>query len=245
MSAIKSVLQDDGITINENKYLLSSLTQDCKLVNDRVSTQLPIRKPMLMVLLKFVPEIFPQQPYLILLYQTLFSTAYFGLFWIGELTSGTHPVMAKDVHISENKDKLLFILHTSKTHGQDSKPQMVKITSKKINTPHLALQKLQYSQSNWCPFSLLQRYLDVRKRGFITINEPFFIFRDRTPVSPDNMRTALKRTLTAAGFVPTLYNVRSFRSERAGDLLDLGLSLESVKEIRRWKSNSVYTYLRN
>ena len=80
ISTIKSVLRDDGIQINEDKYLLSSLTKACHLHNDQVQMQLPIRKGMLRVLLKNVPEVFPEQPYLSCLLKTLFSTAYFGLF---------------------------------------------------------------------------------------------------------------------------------------------------------------------
>ena len=67
------------------------------------------------------------QIYLKILYKTLFSTAYYGLFRVGELTSGSHPVLVGDVHVSENKNKFLFLLRTSKTHWKDVKPQRVKI----------------------------------------------------------------------------------------------------------------------
>ena len=43
------------------------------------------------------------QSYLAHMYIALFSTAYFGLFRVGELISGTHPVMVSDVHIGRNK----------------------------------------------------------------------------------------------------------------------------------------------
>ena len=57
ISAIKSVLKADGITINEDRYLLTSLTKACRLANDRVITQLPIRKGMLKMLLNTVPVV--------------------------------------------------------------------------------------------------------------------------------------------------------------------------------------------
>ena len=69
------------------------------------------------------------QPYLAHLYCALFSTAYYGLFHVGEITSGSHPVQVQNVHIGRNKNKVLFILLTSKTHGLYSKPQTIKITS--------------------------------------------------------------------------------------------------------------------
>ena len=71
------------------------------------------------------------QVYLATLYQALFSTAYFGLFRVGELTTRTHPVLARNVHIGSNKRKMLLLLQTSKTHGKGNKPQLIKISSKK------------------------------------------------------------------------------------------------------------------
>ena len=129
VSAIKTVLRDDGLKILEDKYLISSLTKACRLINDQFRTRLPIQKGMLVVLLEKVEEIYHQQPYLSLMYHTLFSTAYLGLFRVSELTEGQHPVLAKDVHIASNKRKLLFILRSSKTHGRWAKPQLIKISS--------------------------------------------------------------------------------------------------------------------
>ena len=87
---------------------------------------------MLEVLLKTVTKHFTDinQPYLVFLYRALFSTAYYGLFRLSKLMSGTlgsHPIQARDVHIGDNKRKMLFALRTSKTHGEDVEPQIVKI----------------------------------------------------------------------------------------------------------------------
>ena len=134
ISAIRKILKENNIEINENKFLFSALTKACKLNNARVTTRLPIQKGMLKILLKEVHNkflIWENQPYLHAPYTVLFSTAYFGLFRIGELTKGTHPILAKDVHIARNKQKMLFILRTSKTHGKYSMPQTVKINSRK------------------------------------------------------------------------------------------------------------------
>ena len=51
------------------------------------------------------------------LYMALFSTAYFGLFRVGELTASKHVVKAVNVRIGQNKNKILFILDSSKMHG--------------------------------------------------------------------------------------------------------------------------------
>ena len=112
ISAVKSVLRDDGIILNDQLFQLNSLTKACKLVNDKVCTRLPIQRGLLRILQKKVVEYFleNQQPYLVVMYQALFSTAYFGLFRVGELTNGDHPVKACDVHLARNKKKILFVL---------------------------------------------------------------------------------------------------------------------------------------
>ena len=53
VSAIKSVLHEDGVELNKNKYLLNALTNTCKLINDKVRTRLPIQLGVLELILKF------------------------------------------------------------------------------------------------------------------------------------------------------------------------------------------------
>ena len=155
ISGIKALLREDGIELSEDTYLITSLTKACKLQNECVRVRFPIHKELLLELLDQIDEIYDTQPYLRSLYQSLFSTAYYGMFRVGALTTGSHPVLTKDVHIAENKPKILFVLHTSKTHGKDSKPQMIKISVTRIDK--------HKSSFNWkCPFHLLKKYLALR-----------------------------------------------------------------------------------
>ena len=117
------------------------------------------------------------------LFLALFSTVYYGLFRVGEITDGPHAVKAHDVHLGLNKRKMLFILRTSKTHNKGSPPQSIKIVS---SGP--------FVQSQFCPYALLHNYLTCRK-GFVTDDENFFIFRDRSKVNPNVFRKILKKML--------------------------------------------------
>ena len=135
LSAICVVLKQDKIKLHEDQFLISSLTKACKLRNDKVKLRLPIQKGMLGILLRETKHYFENvlnQPFLSILYQAILSTAYFGLFRIGEVTAGDHPILARDVHIGANKKKILFLLRSSKSHNQGSKPQSVKISSQPI-----------------------------------------------------------------------------------------------------------------
>ena len=233
ISAIKSVLADDGVVLCEDRCLLNALTKACRLNNDTVRTRLPIQKGLLHMILRHTARIFDQQCYLQIMYMALFATGYYGLFRVGELTTGTHPVKAIDVHIAQNKNKLLFVLRSSKTHDNSMKPQTIKIAAQGDAWDH-----------DYCPFALLKRYLAMR-RSCRHKSEPFFIFRDRSPVTPIHMRKVLRQALTSSGLDCKLYDCHSLRAGRALDLKSLNFSIESIKFFGRWRSNAIFTYLTN
>ena len=120
-------------------------------------------------------------------------------------------------------------------------PQIVKISSEtqSKNVKH----QLRYGLKLPCPFDLLRQYSKARI-PFTNENDQFFIFNDNWPVSAEDMRKCLKRALTSVGFDPHFYGLYSIRAGRAGDLLKLGLNIEDVKRIGRWKSNAVFRYLK-
>ena len=167
VSAIKAVLRDDGVEINENRFLLSAITKACTFSYEKVWIKFPIQKGILKLLLLQIEEIFQTQPYLEKLYKALFTTAYFGLFRVGELTMGMHPVKAKDVHIGYNKKKLMFILHTSKTHWRNSEPQVIKISSNSNTQESVNYKRDRCSVNRYtkiCPYVILRDVLDIRKK---------------------------------------------------------------------------------
>ena len=95
VSAIKKVLISDGYNWDNRLILMQSITKACRIKNDRVRTRLPIKIGLLELILFEVQRVIPgNQPYLVLLYRTVFILAYYGLMRICELTCGTHYVRA-------------------------------------------------------------------------------------------------------------------------------------------------------
>ena len=135
------------------------------------------------------------------LYRALFATTYYGMFRVGEVTSGSHPILAKDVHIGINKNKMLFMLRSSKTHHKGNHPQTIKIAGLKV---------MQNEDRTADPFELLREFIVIRPKCK-AVEEPFFIFQDRTAVKPDNMRAVLKTILNRAYFDTEAYQVHGFR----------------------------------
>ena len=158
MTAIKSVLAEDGITIKTDSFLLTSLTRACRIRNDRIITRLPIYKHLLHRILdelvKWADK--EHQSYMKTLYLALFAAAYYGLLRIGEVTKSPHAILANNVNIGTNKNKILFLLKSSKTHDEGSNPQRIKISSTAKNPERHSYQKNQ----KYCPFTLLDSYIN-------------------------------------------------------------------------------------
>ena len=242
ISAIKAVLEQLNIKLHLDRCLFTSLTRACRLHNGQISICLPIQKGVLAVILDKITTLYDTQPYLCDLYRALLCTAYYGLFRVGELTNGNHPVLARDVHIGLNKKKLLFILRMSKSHGKDSKPQLIKIASAAKQTKQGSNLSKQSELELPYPYVLLQKYL-LRRGSYRSNTEQFFIFAHKQPVQTKYFRSCLKSSLKLGGFDERNYNTHSLQIGCSCDLYKLGVSVENIKKLGRWKSNVVFKYL--
>ena len=232
-SVIKCILTTDGYRWNDDAVLLHTLTRAC---NDRVMTRLPIRIGLLEIILFELERIFENQWYCEMLYKTLFILAYYGLFRIGELTYGDHTIKAKDVHVGTNKDKILFVLYSSKTHGKESSPQEVKISA--VNGSDFTKRN-----RNFCLFVLAGKHMQMRGE-YESDSEPFFVCSDGSAVTAVQVHNILRQTLVTLNINPWLYNTHSFCAGRSCDLMKMGFAIEQIKDIGLWKSNAVYKYLK-
>ena len=231
ISAIKTILMMENIVLNYDSFLLGAVTKACKFKNDRVRNRLPIHQDLLNIILSQVSKHFANkgQLYLGHVYSVLFSAGYYGMLRVGELTSGCHPILVTDVQLAANKKKMMFVLQTSKTHGLYDKPQLVKIKE----APDSLKGCLKHSVvdiKHYCPYQLLLTFSKVRLQYKSEI-EPFFVFKDRSPVCPSHMWRTLKDMISQARFDPNCYDTHSLRIGRSCDLLRLGLSVETIKKL--------------
>ena len=135
----------------------------------------------------------------------------------------------------------MMILHSSIMHGKGNKPQIIKLTRDK-NTVQQNNSK-QCNFPNLCPYHLLRCYIEVRK-SFKSTDEQFFVFKDHSPVTPKAMWKVFKDCISDIGLNSNSYVFHGFRAGRACDLLEMGVSVETIKKLGRWRSNAVYVYLR-
>ena len=235
-SAIKCILTLDGYHWDDNKVLLPVITGACKVVNDVVKTRLPIHINLLEVLLFEVGQMFRNQYYLEIMYKTMLLIGYYGLLRIEELTKSPHTIRARNVHVGTNKDKILIVLYSSKTHGKESQPQQIKIQMDQTSS-------LMRANRHFSPSKLTRLYLKLRG-GYKTDEEQFFVFSDLSPVASHHFRTVLNKLLMSINLNPKLYSSHSLRSGRSTDLIKAGFTVEQVKRLGRWRLNAIYKYLK-
>ena len=234
VSAIKTKLKLDGYRWDDELIYFNALTRACKMKNDRQITRLPIMQPFLECVLFEVERKFKirtTESYLECMYKTAFLLLYYGLFRIGEITQGNHVMKACDIHSSENGNRVLVILHSSKTHSRANRPQRIKI-QKDTRMKH------------FCPVKETIKFADMR-RPWMSTDEQFLVFENGDPLLAKDVRLELKEAIGNLRLKPELYDTHSFRIGRATDLRKLGNSVETIKEVGRWKSNAVYKYLRD
>ena len=243
VSAIKGFLVADGYPWDQNQILLDVLTKSCSLQNDEVYNRLPIQLGLLELLLIETQKLYDgTQPYLELLYKTLFSFMYYGLMRVGEVAKtedARHTLKAKDVHVADNKKKIQLILYSSKTHDRRHRPQQIKITANEFYHAHNMARG-----PHFCPFVLANNYCESRG-DYEHDEDQYFIFRDGAPVTARHVRVMLRRLLTRLNLEPHLYDTHSFRIGRATDLMKLHADIEKIKLTGRWRSNAVYKYIRD
>lgn len=183
MSAIRHILTVDGVELDNDKLALQAIVKACKLENDwrTVTTRMPINYRLLKNILDQIEDHFDCQPYLNLLYRAMFNSAYHGLMRVGEITTGDHPVLARDMLIAENKKKVTYILRSSKTHDWGDPPQIISFNCT-CNEP---------KDSRYCPYESVLSYM-LMKQKYQSDDEPFFVYLDRSPVKPEHFRHNLK-----------------------------------------------------
>ena len=191
-------------------------------------------------------RIFSQQYYIEILFKAMFMLSYYGLLRVGEIASevgqfkADHALKAGNIHVGQNKPKIMIVLHSSKTHGKESPPQKIKISARTT----LSQGRERYlCQTHFCPFAVMREYMKLRGQ-YDEDNEQLFIFRHNVPVRPPQIRRILRTCLENLGLDASCYDMHSMRSGRASDLLKAGFSISEVKIFGRWRSNAVYRYLK-
>lgn len=236
LSAIRFILREDGVTLNEDKVELAALIKACKLQNDSLYIRLPIQYKLFRSIIrkmKNLLELQKGQTYLAKLLRAAFSMAYFGLMRVSELTAGEHQLRAADVRFSKSKQKVVLYLRSSKTHTLNDFPQKIEIHK----VPQMGKD---------CPVNCILDYIQERGNTNDDEQEPFFVLKEKSPFTALQFRNNLRLILRSLGIDDQLYDTHSYRCGRCTDLQEMGFSIDRICEVGRWspKSTTVLNYIR-
>lgn len=239
MSAIRFQLQQDGVRLEEDKILLESVIRSTRYKNKQKRQRLGISEHILHRLLDQVDNQFDQQPYLAALYKAMFVLAFYCLLRVSELTSGRHPILAKNVIVAKNKLKIQMTLETSKTHTVAQKRQVIRFPD-----PDEEGDCFKWLNTKYCPFTIVEHYIALRDKEAAD-QEQFFVFRDNSPIKEGHFRRILKKLLRQINLDTEQYNTHSFRIGRANHLMyKMNFTVDRIRLKGRWSSGAVWKYFR-
>lgn len=242
ISAIKKMMSFEDINYNHIQAKLKALIKSAKLQNDKVKMRFPINRKMLHAILDKIDEVYlgRGQPYLASLYRAMCALGYHALLRVGEMAKGDHPVLVKDVSSNVAKQKIQVILRTSKTYGLGTYPKVVTVPFKSNAMRPYNIEK----ENRYSPFLIIRNYGKFIRPKALSLNEPYFVFQDRSPVKPEQFRKMLKKMIDLLNVNSQYYNTHSLRIGGANDLEKWGATVDQIKKWGRWLTGAVWKYFR-
>lgn len=116
LSAIRLILKWDGIDLQEDKNLLSSLLTTCKLKNKSLFIRMAIRFKILKAVIDHTDKMLNRcgQEYLGMLLKAMFCTAYFGLLRVGEMVQSNDQIKLKNLNFAKNRERSRYCCNLQK-----------------------------------------------------------------------------------------------------------------------------------
>lgn len=206
-------------------FVIRKLLEGCKRSRVLKDARAPITQVLLTKIIETLPQICSSD-YETILFQTVYSVAFYGLFRVSELVytgSASTPLFIRDVVVQGDNLAVTFTLRTSKTS----------------NTP-VTLRVPREGDISVCPVRLLVKYLLVRP-----VSEGnLFLHVDSRPLSRSQFSAVLNKTIKKLGLHSSQFKSHSFRIGRATQLAIQGVPDKAIQQMGRWRSDCYKSYIR-
>ncbi|XP_013405095.2 uncharacterized protein LOC106169960 [Lingula anatina] len=198
----------------------------------RLQPTMDDRRPLTLEQLRHLLQTASQQPfsqYHACLFRAMFTTAFFGLFRISEITGGSkdnnHTIRIQYVNLDLQKGTIIITLPSFKHSSNTSNHQVT----------------LFRQNPAICPVEHLAAYLHMRPQSS---HSELFLQQDGSLVTRHHFTDTLKHCLQAAGMDTTLTKSHSFRIGGATLAAKCGMSTEQIRILGRWRSSAFTNYIR-
>ena len=209
-------------------FVVKKMLEGCK----RLGKRQDLRAPVTMKILKSICDRLPfvcYNEYEALMFRTVYLIAYYGLMRIGEIVftsvfQSDRPLQVTDISF-RGKTVVQITIRVAK-NNQKGQPIYLRIPCMPGNT--------------LCPVCCLQNYLTVRQQ------QPgqLFIHSNGKPLTRSQFTAVLAKSVQGTIYRSRHIRSHSFRIGRASDLASLGVDVEMIKVMGRWKSAAYKTYIR-
>ena len=208
-------------------FLIKKAIIGQKRKESKPSYKLPITRNILHKLVQAVPFA-SDSSYDQVIFKAIFLFTFYACLRIGEVVEAQEKMHTLQIHqISPINTK----------QGQGYK---VKFSSYKHSYNLTPTFHLQPTNSKYCPVNALSSFLAMRPK----VQGPLFIFKNKKPVSRQNVSLFLKTCLKLQGFNDKYYSTHSFRIGRATQLAKENIHDNIIKSTGRWKSQAFQGYVR-
>jgi site-specific recombinase XerC len=230
LSGIAFLHKVNGWIDPSDNFLVKKLKEGCKRQKCTGDSRCPITLPILQRLLQVLQGIY-YNAYEVAMFKAAFTLAFFGFLRVGEFAKTPHVDIDRvlsigDITLSnEQGGQLLVHLRFSKM-DQTGKGEVIHIPSN--------------AQSGICPVSAIRQYLLIRPK----VEGPLFVHFSGKPLSHAQCSSLLKKSVKAIGLNPSHFSPHSFRIGAATSAAAAGTDIKLIKEMGRWHSQSVLTYIR-
>ena len=207
----------------ENSFLMALVLKGIS--NDRPKTadiRLPVSLAMLAKMCTAV-QLVADSSYTAILYQSLFTLGFFGLFRPGELTMSTHVIQADNVVLA--KDSIVVYMDSSKCHSNTLPPQIVNILAQPAPV---------------CPVFFLRSYLAVRPPTL----GPLYVNTVGQPISYAEFSFMLVKICKFLGLPAAQIKPHSFRIGGATNMHIHKATKTQIQTAGRWSSDCFKKYIR-
>lgn len=210
-------------------FVVKKLLEGCRRSRKRTDDRAPISQKLLACITKTLSDIC-YGSYECTLFSAAYTLAYFGLFRVSELvftkaTVSDRPLLFSDISFDNDRSVLQVCIRKCKTN-QNGNPIKLHISAS--------------TGDSICCIKNMMAYLKVRPAG----QGYLFCHKNNTPLTRYQFSSILSKAIKKIGLPSTQFKTHSFRIGRASDLAARGVSMETIKQMGRWHSDSYKKYIR-
>ena len=228
VASITFVHKMNGWDDPSNNFVINKILEGCRRSNRQPDSRFPITIPILGQLCVLLHS-FCASEFEAVLFKATFLLAFFGFLRVGEFTAPSRKSDCSNIlsrrDITMGDSVMSLVIRFSKT---DQRGESTTLTIDQIDDAKL------------CPVKAMKDYLHIRpkERG------PLFIHFGGAPVTRYQFNSMLKKGISIMGLNPGDFSPHSFRIGAATAAALGGVPIESIKNMGRWKSSSVFLYIR-